>query len=98
MATFEEEIHAKKVERLSDYDWQMLRSEILLWDEYKCVKCGKTANQVDHIIPLAIGGTNSKRNLQSLCGDCHLKKTRKDNTYTHRIKRTRKIMETPLGF
>lgn len=30
---------------------------------------------VDHITPLARGGTNARRNLQALCGPCHSTKT-----------------------
>lgn len=33
------------------------------------------ATQVDHIIPLARGGTNAMVNLQSLCESCHSHKT-----------------------
>ena len=51
----------------------------------KCVKCGSTEKlQIDHIIPLASGGTNDEDNLQALCKLCHFEKTkeeREDNTY-----------------
>lgn len=41
----------------------------------RCVKCGATENlTIDHIKPLSKGGTNSKRNLQCLCGPCNWKK------------------------
>jgi 5-methylcytosine-specific restriction endonuclease McrA len=30
---------------------------------------------VDHIVPLARGGTNDAMNLQTLCGRCHSTKT-----------------------
>lgn len=33
------------------------------------------ATEVDHIIRLHDGGTHDKKNLQSLCHDCHAKKT-----------------------
>jgi len=32
-------------------------------------------SQVDHIVPLANGGTNSDSNLQTLCARCHRRKT-----------------------
>lgn len=35
------------------------------------------ATQVDHIVPLAEGGTNDPDNLQSLCHSCHSRKTAK---------------------
>jgi len=37
--------------------------------------CGEVATQVDHIIELAIGGTNTLDNLQPLCRPCHTAKT-----------------------
>ena len=48
-----------------------------------CVVCdahGVTtpATLVDHILPLADGGTNVVENLQSLCVPCHAKKTGED--------------------
>ena len=50
-----------------------------------CVKCGSTKNlQIDHILPLANGGTNDEDNLQALCKECHFEKTkeeREDNLY-----------------
>lgn len=43
----------------------------------KCAICCfsiKEKKHVDHIIPLAIGGTNDRYNLQLLCPSCNLKK------------------------
>jgi 5-methylcytosine-specific restriction endonuclease McrA len=37
-------------------------------DGYKCVYCGSTKNlQIDHVIPVASGGTNDVDNLRVLC-------------------------------
>ncbi len=44
-----------------------------------CLKCERRAEEVDHIIPLARGGTNKWENLQSLCKSCHSKKTIREN-------------------
>lgn len=33
------------------------------------------AEQVDHIVPVASGGTNDEENLQGLCSSCHRRKT-----------------------
>jgi len=44
---------------------------------YKCVECGwstKYERHVDHIMPLALGGSNWPSNLQVLCPICNLKK------------------------
>lgn len=44
-----------------------------------CVKCGKLADDVDHIQPLVDGGDPyDYDNLQSLCKKCHGKKTKKE--------------------
>ncbi|MBR8827967.1 MAG: HNH endonuclease [Gomphosphaeria aponina SAG 52.96 = DSM 107014] len=48
-------------------------------DKYQCQSCGKREKQlnIDHIIPLAKGGTNDISNLQTLCWQCNQQK--KDN-------------------
>ena len=46
---------------------------------YQCATCGcllPPGYQVDHIRPLALGGTNGLTNLQALCTRCHTRKTR----------------------
>lgn len=47
-------------------------------DEGFCRRCGKMAQCVDHIIPIAEGGTDDRHNLQALCNQCHSKKTRRE--------------------
>jgi 5-methylcytosine-specific restriction endonuclease McrA len=48
-----------------------------------CNGCGDrlpaTALQVDHVVPLADGGTDYRANLQLLCTPCHRVKTRGEN-------------------
>jgi len=45
---------------------------------YQCKSCGKRENEaqltVDHIIPLAKGGSNDISNLQTLCFQCNRNK------------------------
>lgn len=43
----------------------------------KCVSCGQAATEVDHIVPIDRGGSNSHSNLQSMCKSCHARKTAK---------------------
>lgn len=47
----------------------------------KCAYCRVRLNKkrhVDHVIPLASGGSNDRTNLQILCAQCNLKKGAKD--------------------
>lgn len=51
--------------------------KVLVWqrDSGRCVQCDSNENlEYDHIIPLAMGGSNTDRNLQLLCGDCNRRK------------------------
>jgi 5-methylcytosine-specific restriction endonuclease McrA len=50
-----------------------------------CLSCGKTESEItltmDHVIPLSVGGNNSKENIQPLCGSCNSKKRTKHIDY-----------------
>lgn len=44
-------------------------------DAGRCTECGSNKSlEFDHIIPLAMGGANTFRNLQLLCADCNRRK------------------------
>lgn len=60
-----------------------IRYDVLRRDNFKCVLCGKTSQDgsmlhVDHIIPIAKGGTTELSNLRTLCSDCNLGKGTKE--------------------
>jgi 5-methylcytosine-specific restriction enzyme A len=58
-----------------DAKWRRIRAAYLRAHP-ACVLCGGTDNlEVDHIIPLAQGGTNKWSNLQVLCKSHHSQKT-----------------------
>jgi 5-methylcytosine-specific restriction endonuclease McrA len=40
----------------NDRKWREFRLTILERDNYRCYRCGNTADEVDHIVPLARGG------------------------------------------
>jgi hypothetical protein len=51
--------------------------KIAVWqrDGGRCVECGTNESlEFDHIIPVALGGANTMRNLQLLCEDCNRRK------------------------
>lgn len=55
----------------STRSWRRIRAQILALDAYRCQRCGLPATEVDHIIPVADGGTDHPSNLRSLCHACH---------------------------
>ncbi len=42
-----------------------------------CRDCRRIARVIDHIIPLAKGGSDTDDNIRALCHDCHAKHTAK---------------------
>ena len=49
---------------------------------WRCKNCNvilDASYEVDHIIPLYLGGSNDIKNLRALCRNCHGKKTLEDN-------------------
>jgi len=59
-----------------------VRFDILTRDHYRCVCCGRAAEdgvklEVDHIIPVSRGGTNQPKNLRTLCTECNRGKAAK---------------------
>jgi hypothetical protein len=52
-----------------------VKHHIWVRDEGRCVNCGSpTELQFDHVIPLALGGSNELANLQLLCAVCNRRK------------------------
>jgi 5-methylcytosine-specific restriction endonuclease McrA len=56
-----------------------LRYEVLRRDDHACRYCGHTAPDVpltvDHVIPVALGGTDEPENLVTACKDCNAGKS-----------------------
>ena len=55
-----------------------VRQYIYQRDKFQCQSCGQTQIEtklnIDHIIPLAKGGSNDMSNLQTLCQTCNQNK------------------------
>lgn len=71
--------------------WAQTRRIILARDNYACQSCkahGKlvAAKEIDHVKPLAHGGTDAHANLTALCHDCHTDKTNKQRGATVRVR------------
>lgn len=64
--------------------WQAIRLRALMRDGYTCRVCGARATEIDHIIELTPENISNQdislnlANLQSLCHDCHTRKTKAD--------------------
>jgi 5-methylcytosine-specific restriction enzyme A len=61
-------------------EWQRARDKALQRDKGLCQPCARLgrdtpAREVDHILPISKGGSNSIGNLQSICIPCHRAKT-----------------------
>lgn len=62
------------------WQWSKLRASILARDRGMCMPCRragrvKAATAVDHIRPIAEGGTDEPTNLEAICDRCHDFKT-----------------------
>ena len=57
-----------------------MRYEVLRRDGFRCRACGMAPAEdpvvlhVDHVVPVALGGSNSPSNLQTLCATCNFGK------------------------
>lgn len=76
----------KKTSRISIP--QEVREYIFQRDNYQCRSCGKTKEktvlELDHIVPIANGGSNDISNLQTLCRHCN---RRKKHDFDQRFRR-----------
>lgn len=65
------------VQRIRGYELTKIRERILLRDEYTCRRCGRVSVdlEVDHIVPLHLGGAESDENRAAICKACHEIKT-----------------------
>lgn len=48
---------------------------VLLSNDGKCWICGCLADQFDHVIPMAVGGSNLAHNIKPICRECNHKRS-----------------------
>ena len=59
---------------LGSSKWKTQRLIVLRRDSYICAYCGEPANEVDHIQPRVLGGTDDLDNLVAACRRCNAMK------------------------
>lgn len=78
------------------------RFAVLDRDEYKCVYCGDSAPDVklvvDHVIPVAKGGSSDLSNLVTACEPCNQGKTDRSIGFMHRKPNTGFCNEPPNSY
>lgn len=59
-------------------NWPSIRAQVLARDRFTCQMCGARSElEVDHIVPVAKGGSWEPDNLWTLCKEDHERKTKK---------------------
>ncbi len=73
-----------------NFTWVGIRESVWERDGKKCAKCSKELSletaKIDHILAVINGGGDEKENLQTLCDECHNKKTGLDIRQKNRAK------------
>ena len=76
------------------------RLRILRQWKSHCVGCNKNllgvAFEVDHFIPVELGGDDEDYNMRPLCIPCHKRKTKADIKAISKARRIRRKLEKPL--
>lgn len=60
----------------SGWERQRANAQIVAAAGGRCGECGGAASVVDHVVPLALGGTDDATNKRALCKKCHARVTR----------------------
>jgi 5-methylcytosine-specific restriction protein A len=65
-----------------------LRAQVKAEEPYcrSCLVAGKrvATDEIDHIVPLARGGSNARSNMQGLCDPCHKAKSKTEREAARR--------------
>ena len=73
------------------------RKQVAFNQQYLCAGCGcllPPEHEIDHIVPVALNGSDALSNLQALCKPCHQQKTRDQrHTILDAVKKPRVVEE-----
>ena len=78
----------------------MARLNLFIQHQGQCAHCNVkimpgTRWDIDHVIPISLGGSNQIENLQILCWSCHMTKTAYEDI--PRIAKTKRLRVVHLG-
>lgn len=78
------------------------KSELWRKQKGRCAMCGKKLDphhyHIDHKKPVALGGKTTLSNLQLLCPECHMRKTKKDRLMISKAKKNKNKDAFDFGF
>jgi len=78
-----------------------LKQRVIEGQNSQCLACGSAIEMdcvdMDHIVPLALGGLNHTENWAALCRTCHRGKTAKDLRRIAKAKRQHRFQATGKG-
>ena len=66
-----------------------MRNQVLRDHNHQCAYCGSPATQIDHAIPVHLGGITHPDNLQPICDPCHDAKSRREQAQRQHPRRPR---------
>jgi 5-methylcytosine-specific restriction endonuclease McrA len=67
-------LHRRRARILSAKSYLITKTDIRSLLQKPCIYCGAKSTHIDHVIPLARGGSNSIGNLAGACQSCNLSK------------------------
>lgn len=69
------------------------RGRIIARQGHVCARCGDKVSvfEIDHVLPIELGGAEDDDNLQALCGRCHRAKTGADIQRIAKARRQAKL-------
>lgn len=73
------------------------KKQVAAGQAWRCAGCDQllpASFQVDHVMPLSVGGSNEPDNLAALCPNCHAKKTQEED---ERVRAFRLAVEDTAG-